>query len=422
MRFLILGLNYLPESTSIGPYTAELAEYLQQRGHQVQVVTGFPMAPQWRIWKGYRNRLFMRQIINGVPVLRTFLYVPSFPKKPLNRILFDLSFTLSSLLGGFFGGSVDLIIAISPPLQLGLTGWLIGLIKRAPFFFHIQDLVPDAAVVTGMLQEGSRPVRLARIMERFIYRKATGVGVISEGFSFNLVTKGVPPDKIVVLPNYIDLQFLKVMEHNNGFRHQHKISPNEFLIMYSGSIALKQGLHTFIETATEFGLDDQVSFYLIGEGPYLADLKAMAKKLKLTSFHFLPLQPREGLSAQLSAANALLITQKRAVTDVVFPGKLLYYMAAGRPILASVSPDSETGRFVSSHNVGIVVPPEDPKALCEAIRYLRRNPTEAEILGRNGRRVAEEKFDRRMVLDRFAKHLEAAAKTSKNYQDWTKCP
>jgi colanic acid biosynthesis glycosyl transferase WcaI len=117
-----------------------------------------------------------------------------------------------------------------------------------------------------------------------------------------------------------------------------------------------------------------------------------------------------------------VITQKRAVTDVVFPGKLLYYMAAGRPILASVSPDSETGRFISSHKVGIVVPPEDPKALGEAIRYLRRNPTEVEILGRNGRRVAEEKFDRRMVLGRFAKHLETTTKNSKNYQDWTKCP
>lgn len=149
MRFLILGLNYLPESTSIGPYTADLAESLAARGHHVSVVTGFPMAPQWRIWEGYRNRLFMRQIVNGVPVLRTFLYVPSRPQKSLNRILFDLSFALSSLIGGFVVGSADLVVAISPPLQLGLSGWLLGLVKRSPFFCISRTWCPTQPLLPG---------------------------------------------------------------------------------------------------------------------------------------------------------------------------------------------------------------------------------------------------------------------------------
>jgi colanic acid biosynthesis glycosyl transferase WcaI len=407
MRFLILGLNYLPESTSIGPYTADLAESLAAHGHQVHVVTGFPIAPQWRIWESYRGRWAMREMINTIPILRTFLYVPSQPKKALQRVLFDLSFSLSALLGGILVGPVDLIVVISPPLQLGLTGFLLGLVKRAPLFFHIQDLVPDAAVATGMLLENSWAVRLARAIERFIYRQAIGIGVISDGFMHNLVAKGVPHKKIAVLPNYIDLQFLKTNECDNGFRRQHHISPDEFLVMYSGSIALKQGLQTFVETSAGFCQEDGITFYLIGEGPYLQDLKKLAETLKLTNFHFLPLQPRERLPVQLSAADALVITQKRAVTDVVFPGKLLYYMAAGRPILAAVSSDSETGRFISSHKVGIVVPPEDPKTLAEAIRYLRQNPTETERLGRNGRRVVEEKFDRKVVLERFTNYLEA---------------
>jgi colanic acid biosynthesis glycosyl transferase WcaI len=406
MRFLILGLNYLPESTSIGPYTDDLAEYLAARGHHVSVVTGFPMAPQWRIWEGYRNRLFMRQIVNGVPVLRTFLYVPSRPQKSLNRILFDSSFGLSSLLGGFFVGPADLIIVVSPPLQLGLTGWLLGLIKRAPFFFHIQDLVPDAAVATGMLCEESRAVRLARKIERFVYGHACSVGVISEGFARNLEMKGVPPLKIALLPNYIDLDFLKPMDRNNGFRKRHGIKSDTFLVMYSGSIALKQGLQTFVEAAAEFREADSVAFYLIGEGPYLRELQSRAKELQISNLSFLPLQSRENLPMQLSAADALVITQKRSVTDVVFPGKLLYYMAAGRPILAAVSSDSETGRFVSSNQVGVVVSPEDSQALAQAIRFLQQNRHEAERLGRNGRRIAEERFDRRVVLEKFANYLE----------------
>ena len=348
----------------------------------------------------------MRQIVNGVPVLRTFLYVPSRPQKSLNRMLFDLSFALSSLIGGFAAGPADLMIAISPPLQLGLTAWLLGRVKHSPFVFHLQDLVPDAAVATGMLREDSRAVRLARKIERFVYDRACSVGVISEGFARNLVTKGVPPAKIALLPNYIDLDFLKPMDRNNGFRQRLGIKSETFLVMYSGSVALKQGLQTFVETAAEFREADGVAFYMIGEGPYLGEIQSRAKELKTDYLRFLPLQPRESLPLQLCAADALVITQKRAVTDVVFPGKLLYYMAAGRPILAAVSPDSETGRFVTKHQVGIVVPPEEPKALAEAVRYLRRNPNEIERLGQNGRRVAEENFDRRVVLEKFVNYLE----------------
>jgi colanic acid biosynthesis glycosyl transferase WcaI len=409
MRFLILGLSYLPESTPSGPYTADLAEYLQQRGHRVQVITGFPMAPQWKIWAPYKGKRFMWEVINGVPVLRTYLYVPKQPGKSVNRILFDTSFAISSLLGGLTVSRCDLIVVISPPLQLGLMAWLLSFLKGGRFFFHIKDLLPDAAVATGMLKENSQSTRIAYALERFIYQRAKGIGVICDGFARNLMAKGVNAEKVVVLPDYIDLDFMRPLERNNHFRQQHGIKPDDFLVMYSGTVALKQSLHTFVETAAEFRISDTVAFYLVGEGAYLQGLKAKAEELRLPHLHFLPLQPRENLPVQLSAADALVVTQKWAITDVVFPSKLLYYMASGRPILAAVSPDSEAGRFISIHQVGLVVPPEKPKELAQAIRFLQQNRREAERLGRNGRIVVEERFDRRVILKQFAEHLETLA-------------
>ncbi len=406
MRLLILGLNYLPESTSIGPFTADLAEYMQQHGHQVQVVTGFPMAPQWKVWAPYRGRRFMREIIHGVPVLRTYLYVPEDPGRALKRILFDMSFAVSSLLGVLSVRRCDLVVVISPPLQLGITGWLLGLVKGGPVFFHIKDLIPDAAVAAGALSERGVATRMAYAVERFVYRRARSIGVICDGFARSLIQKGVPAEKIVVLPDYIDLEFMRPSERNNGFRHGHGVKPDEFLVMYSGSIARKQGLETFVETAAELCDVGDIVFYLVGEGPCLQDLKVRAQDLRLANLRFLPLQPRETLPLQLSAADALVITQKRAIREVVFPGKLLYYMASGRPIIAAVNSESETGRFVASQAVGLVVPPEAPKALAEAVRFLRANRQEADRLGRNGRQVAEEKFDRRIVLKNFAEHFE----------------
>jgi len=409
LRFLILGLNYLPESTSIGPYTADLAEYLAQRGHQVQVVTGFPTAPQWQVWEGYRGHYFLREEMGGVPVLRTYLYVPNDPKRVRNRIMFDMSFTLSSLLAGLMTASWDLTVVISPPLQLGLTAWLWSRVKGAPYFFHIKDLVPDAAVTTGMLAENSLPVRLAYALERFIYRRARGIGVISPGFAANLEKKGVPREKISLLPDYIDLDFMHPVVRGNDFRREHGIRPDDFLVMYSGSIALKQGLHTYVEAAAACRDHHGIKFLLVGDGPYLPDLKDKARDLGLDNLLFLPLQPREGLPQQLGAADVLALTQMRAVTDIVFPGKLLYYMAAGRPILAAVSADSESGRFIQEKQVGMVVPPEDPEALAAAVRFLKENREEAVRLGDNGRRMAAARFDRQVVLLEFARHLETLA-------------
>lgn len=411
IRILILGLNYLPESTSIGPYTADLAEYLQDRGHDVRVVTGFPIAPQWKVWKGYRGRLFMREVIRGVPVTRTWFYVPKYPKKPLQRILFDCSFALSAFFGALSGKRPELVIVISPPLQLSITAALIHHLTRARVVLQIQDLVPDAAVAVGALRDGSRPVRMAQALERFAYRTAESIGVICEGMRSNLITKGVPERKVSLLPNYIDTSFMKPVTGQNDFRRRTGIGLQQFLVMYSGSIAGKQGLETFVAAGAEFETDSGVSCCVIGEGPYLPELEKTALTLGLRRFQFLPLQPRESLPSQLSGADVLVITQRATVRDVVFPGKMLYYMAAGRPILASVSQDSETGRFIREHRVGLVVPPEDPVLMAKAIRWMRSHPEDTRQFGLNGRRVAESQFDRTVVLEKMTAHLEGLVTT-----------
>jgi colanic acid biosynthesis glycosyl transferase WcaI len=407
MRILVLGMNYLPESASIGPYTAALAEYLTKRGHDVRVITSFPMAPQWRIWDGYRGAWWRREVINGVQVRRTYVYVPKDPRNALRRVLYDMSFSLSAFWGAVFGGPCDVVLAISPPLQLGVTAWLVGLIKRAPVCLHLQDLVPDAAVATGQLSERSLMLRLARGLERFVYRRARRIGVICDGFKANLLGKDVPSSKIEMLPNYIDLDFMQPRERDNPFRRQHGIAPTDFLVMYSGSIALKQGLEMFVEVAARLQADPAVKFMIIGEGPPLEALQARARQRALSNLTFLPFQPRPTLPEQLAAADALVITQRQAVRDVVFPGKLLYYMAAGRPILAAVSADSETGRFIASTGVGLVTPPEQPAAMAAAIARLRES--DAAAMGRRGRAEVEARFASTVVLPAFASCLETLA-------------
>jgi colanic acid biosynthesis glycosyl transferase WcaI len=349
--------------------------------------------------------MFMRENINGVNILRTYLYVPERPGRARNRVLFDTSFSVSALVGAIATSRIDVVIAISPPLQIGLTAWVIARLKRAKVYLQIKDLVPDAAIAAGMLRGDGRAARIGYGLERIVYGKMDRIGVICEGFRTNLIEKGISDAKIDLIPDYIDLSFMRPAQRVNGFRARHNLAPQDFVVAYSGSIALKQGLRVFVEAAAQMKSESWIRFLVIGDGPYLADLKNVADRLNVRNLTFLPLQPRDMLPSQLGAADALLITQRKAVNDCVFPGKLLYYMAAGRPVLAAVSRESETGTFIAKYRVGLVVEPENPEALVWGIRTLRTQPELRNEMGNAGRTIAEQMFDRRIVLTKFEKIL-----------------
>src|SRR5665213_2601365 len=165
MRILLIGLNYAPEVVGIGPYTTELAEHFAARGNEVSVLTSFPYYPHWRIDSAYRRkRPFLVERINGVRIVRSPILLPGTMHSTFRRILFDSSSAVTSLMASARIGAVDVVICVSPPLQLGVTAWLIARSRGARLVLHLQDLVPDAAVSMGMMQEG-RATRLARRLE-----------------------------------------------------------------------------------------------------------------------------------------------------------------------------------------------------------------------------------------------------------------
>jgi colanic acid biosynthesis glycosyl transferase WcaI len=392
-------MNYAPESTGIGPYTSEFAEFLSDSGHEVQVITAPPHFPQWRVQEDYRRNTFRTERVNGVEVHRAYTYVPQKPRKIINRLLYDSVFSVSVLFRAVRVKKADLVFAVSPPVQLGLTAWIVSRLHRAPLFFHIQDIVSRAAVGTGMVKASSIINRLARRTEKAAHRRADAISVICNGFEKYLISVGVPSEKIVFFPNYIDTDLLRPYPRVGPFRADHHLSEQDFVVMYSGGIAQKQGLDTLVAAAE---LSKQFKFLIIGEGPAKADLERDVAARGLTNVKILPLQPKRMLAQQLSAADVLVITQKRNVTDAVFPSKLLTYMACQRLILAAVSEESETAHFIKQYEVGIVIPPEDPEALASALAELDRNPALGEKFARNARQTVISTFEKSVVLQRMS--------------------
>ncbi len=415
MNILVLGMNYHPELTGIGTFTTSLCEHLARNGTTVNMITAFPHYPYWRIYDGYKKKYLQKEWMKKVRLLRTYVYIPK-RHSAIKRVLYDFSLTFTSMLSGALIRHYDVVLCISPPLTLGLSAYLLSRLRDTPFVFHIQDLVPDAAIEVGMLKPG-RAVNFARRIEKFIYEKSAAIGVISPGIAQNLHAKGVPASKIHYLPNWIDLEFIRPMDRNNGFREQNHLSKQDFVVMYAGNIGNKQGLEVLIDSASLLREKKQIRFYIVGEGSCKADLVQKAKRLNLPNLQVLTLQPKDMLPSMLSAADILVLTQQAGVTDFCFPGKLLTYMASATPLVAAINQQSETGRAISEAHAGIIVSPQNSQAITEAILKLHRSASLRRKYGANGRAYVSDNFEKSKVLTEFENMLlKIARKQNPNFK------
>jgi colanic acid biosynthesis glycosyl transferase WcaI len=404
MRILLVGINYSPEVTGIGPYNTELAEHLAAAGHDVNVLTAFPWYPQWRIEPAYRGkRPFLVERINGVRVVRSPILLPAARQTAFRRIVFDSSFALTALAASAGIGRLDAVICVSPPLQLGPAAWLIARTRRARFIVHLQDIVPDAALSTGMMHAG-RAVALSRKLERFVYARADRITVISEGFRQNLLAKGVPPQKVQVLANWVDAGRFRSIA-SSAVRTALGAPDGGTLVLHTGNMGAKQGLETVVDAAAQL-VGEDIAITLIGDGQSRAALEDRAAALAVERLKFLPLQ--EDLPATLAAADVLVLSQRAQVTDSAAPSKLLAYMASGKPIVATVNESSEAGQLIKEARCGVVVPPERPAELAAALRELHLHPERHAGLGEAGRRYVSEHFDRKVILERWDRLVERA--------------
>lgn len=403
LHILVVTGCYAPDPTGIAPLNTELCEYLVSRGHRVSVVTGLPHYPQWKVPDAYRGKLWQQEMLNGVVVHRGYIFIPA-QRTTVRRILYDTSIGVSAALRGLPIRQVDLVLAISPPLQAGLAGALLARLNAAPLLLQIQDLVPDLAIALGMLRN-RWAIKLARILENYVYRRADSILVITEGFRANLLSKGVPGSKLGVVPNWVDTRFIHPGAPKDGFRKTHLLGEADFMVLHLGNLGAKQKLGNVLDAAAHLRAEHNIRFFFVGDGTDKRRLQEYARNKALLNVRFLPLQPREKLPAMLSSADVLLLNQSASIVDMVIPSKLLTYMAAGRAVVATVATNSEAAECIRRAACGVVIPPEDPGALAQTIRQLYSDRKLAARLGEQGRLFAEHHFARERILDCLETHL-----------------
>jgi colanic acid biosynthesis glycosyl transferase WcaI len=405
VRLLIHGMNYAPELLGIGRYTGELGAYLASRGHQVTVLTAAPYYPQWRVREDYRPQRWRREWRDGVEVLRAPQYVPG-RVSGLGRLLQECSFGASCLYWWstcLLQRPWDAMVAVCPPMTSGLVPGLLARRLAVPLVIHVQDLQLDAARELGILRQ---PLLLAGLtwLELHLFRQARAVTTISRSMAARLAAKGVPPARLQVLPNWADLDKVRPGPRLNALRRELGLT-SETVVLYAGNLGEKQGLEVILEAAALTRGKPSIRYLVAGEGAARDRIKLRAQDLGLDNLTFLPSQSNSRLPLLLAAADLHLVVQRQKAADLVMPSKLTNIMAAGRPFIATAGEGTELARVTTESRAGLVVPPEDGRALAQAVLGLAGDPGARKKMGVLARRYAEAFWDRERILRQWEELL-----------------
>lgn len=407
MRILIYSYNYFPEPIGIAPLMTELAEGLVARGHEVRVVTAMPNYPERVIYPEYQGQLYRTETRNGVLIQRC--YVSIRPKPGLiARLLLEGSFVGLSFFQALRGWRPDIILSTSPSLPAAVPVALLKTLYRCPTVLNLQDILPEAAIQTGLLSN-RLAIRVFELLERFAYGTSTNISVIAEGFRDNLIAKGVPTEKISLIHNWVDIDFIcPKAKQTSAFAARHQLQ-DKFVVLYSGNIAHTQGIRNAIRAAKALMIYPDIQFVIVGEERQLGELQQFCQELGVTNVLLLPFIPRSELPDMLAAADVGLIMQKSNVVGFNMPSKTQLLLASGRPIVASVPRDGTAAYAVLSSGGGIVVKPENPTALANGILELYTDRDKARKLAQQGRQYALSHYSFAEALGRYESLLQRLA-------------
>lgn len=395
MKVLVLSHYFWPEPI---PKPLELAHGLREDGHTVHALTGFPNYPDGILYPGYALRTWRRDRVQGIPVMRTFMY-PSHGRSLAGRMLNYASFMVSSIVGGLFSRSFDVMYVWHPPLSIGVAAAAIGAIRGRPFVYDVQDIWPESALATGFLRPG-RLVDWMTRLEAAVYRRAAHILVVTEGAKANLVEKGVTPEKITVAPHWYDDEQLRhvPVDGRESLRRRHGWT-DRFVIMFAGNIGVLQGLDTVVRACHQLPIGSKVLVSFVGDGVDVPRLKALAAQMAIEDrIAFVERQPASEMGTYFAAADALLVHLRASpLAPLIIPSKTMAYLAARRPIvMASVGAAAD---IVTQSSAGVVVPPDDPSQLAAAFeRIAGCTDAERERMGEQGRRYFEAHFTKQAVL------------------------
>jgi len=303
----------------------------------------------------------------------------------------------------------DIVYATSPPLFVGLSGYMISKLKKNKLIFEVRDLWPESAVVIGELKN-RRAIQLSEWLERICYENANKIVVVTRGIHDRLIGKDVDPDKLRIVPNGANVEMFSFSAANDSFKKELGYQ-GKFIILYAGIIGLAQGIETLVEVAKLLKNEENMLFLFVGEGPLKEKLLKLQKTYELNNLCIIDEMPGKKVFKYTAAADVCLVPLKKVdIFKSALPSKMFDAWACGRPIILTV--DGEARGHLNRANAGIYVNPEDHTGIKEAIIHLFNNPDMRQKYGRNGRKYVEKHFSRKVLAQQLEKCLSSVLNNS----------
>ena len=410
MKILYVSQYFPPEMGAPAARAAELARHWSELGHDVSILTGFPNHPTGVVpeeWRPRLRRLVYHEKFGKVNIYRTWLW-PLPNRKSHERIRNYSSFCISAALRGLTLPHPDVVIATSPQLLVGLSGWWLSFARDIPLVFEVRDLWPESLTAVGIGDETSLLHQTLAGIARFLYDRSHRIVVVTPAFKDRLMEDWrIPAAKIAIVENGVetDLFAPAPVPITDQIRRQLGVE-DRFLVSYIGTMGNAHGLETLLDAAAQLQTrNTNIAFLLLGEGAEKQRIKSLAQSRDLVNIVFLDQQPREKIPAFIAASQACMVLLKK--TDVfksVIPTKMLEFMSCARPVILGV--EGQARQILEQANAGIAMEPENPAELVAAIQKLVSNPELGVTLGQKGREHIVRNFSRARTAEKYVEILE----------------
>ncbi len=395
-RILIVTESYPPILNSAGRLFSELAVTLYQNGFDVVVLTE---KPSRYVAENRKPKSMSEEVFGAMPPV---IRLPGFPRLRSILILryFEqlIKMVMYFVVGLAYGYRRNIII-YSPPLPIAVVGVLISKVYRTRSIVNVQDLYPETPILLGVMRNRIL-ISVSRMLERYIYKKASAITVHSEGNREYVIQHGAPREKVVVVFNWVDLGKYSPGPLDNGFRKQYKLR-QKFIVSYAGVIGLAQDMDVLVNAAREFKSNSSIQFILAGGGLGYKVVKEGASREGLDNILFLPHLIEKEYIKLLQASDICLVTLVGKLKTPAVPGKLQSIMAIGRPVICSVPAVSDAKTIVEKAGCGIWIDPNDSGGLIGAINVLLQSESRKNM-GRSGREYAERHFEHRACIQVYS--------------------
>lgn len=403
MRLLLLPAYYYPEKAASLYLSDNRNEAFAQAGMDMIVFVPTPCRgisavermvyckKEHRVEKLYGGKMILHRFSlyaeGTIPVMRAFRYVLCWIKQ---------------LYRGLLAHDIDVVyLSSTPPIQ-GVMGGLLKKMKGVPFVYNLQDIFPDSMAGTGLARKGGFIWKIGRIIENFTYKHADKIIVISEDFKKNIMAKGVPEDKIVVIYNWVDQnKVVDVPREENKLFEIYGLDRGKFYISYNGNIGLTQNMDMLLDVAKELQEEyEDIHFVLVGNGAYLDEVRRKVAEQQLDNVHLLPFQPYEDISHVFSLGDASLVISKPGVGANSVPSKTWSIMSASRPVLANFD-ENELKTIIENNHCGIFTKAGDKDAFKESILTLYNHRELCKEYGYNGRKFVLDNLTREVGTQKY---------------------